>query len=106
MRLIAIALLALLAAPPAHAVNELQDQPLSKVEEMGRAHGVVIEKLSAPDTATMDAASPGRPQPSTVYLLTLGSSAMIALVRDGVVIFSSDPIPLEEVNKVLKRTGA
>ncbi|MDE5451347.1 hypothetical protein GWE18_00455 [Bradyrhizobium sp. CSA112] len=103
---LAIALLAMLAATPAYAVNELQGQPLSKIEEMGRSHGVIIEKLSAADTAMVDAASPGRPQPSTIYLLTLGSSAMLALVRDGVVIFSSDPVPLEEVNKVLKRSGA
>lgn len=106
MRLIALALLAILAATPAYAVNELQGQPFSKVEEMGPAHGVVIEKMNASDTAALDAASPGRPQPSTVYLLTLGSSAMIVLVRDGMVIFSSSPTSLDDVNRVLKRTGA
>ncbi len=98
-------LVAVLFASPAFAMNELQDQPLSKVEEMGKAHGVIIEKLNDADTATMDAATNARPKPSTVYLLTLRSSVIIALVHDGVVIFSSDPVELERINKMLGRTG-
>jgi hypothetical protein len=106
MRLIAIALLAWLAASPAHAVNELQGQPLSKIEEMGKLHGVIIERLNDADTAKIDAATNPRPKPSTIYLLTLGSSVMIALVHDGMVIFSSDPIDLATINKMLGRSGA
>jgi len=104
-KLVAV-LFALLFASPALAMNELQGQPLSKVEEMGRAHGVVVERLNAADTATLDAAMPERPQPSTIYLLSLRTKVIIALVHDGVVIFSSDPVELENVNKTLNRSGA
>lgn len=99
-------LFAVLFASPAVAMNELQGQPLSRVEEMGAAHGVIIEKLNDADTATMDAATNARPKPSTIYLLTLRSSAIIALVHNGVVIFSSDPVELERINKMLGRSGA
>jgi hypothetical protein len=106
MRILIALLFSILLASPALAMNELQGQPLSKVEEMGGAHGVIIEKLNDADTATMDAATNARPKPSTIYLLTLGSSVIIALVHEGVLIFSSDPVELERINKMLNRSGA
>lgn len=105
MRLIAL-LLVLLFTSPAYAMNELQGLPLSKLQDMTKAHGVVIEKLSDADTAMMDAATNPRPKPSMIYLLSLPTSVIIALVRDDVVIFSSDPIEAEKINKMLNRTGA
>lgn len=101
-----VVLLACLFASPALAMNELQGQSLSKVEEMGKPHGVIIEKLNEADTAAMDANTNTRPQPSTIYLLTLGSSVIIALVHDGMVIFSSDPVEVGKINKLLNRTSA
>lgn len=103
---IILVLLAVLFASPALAINELQGRPFSEVVEMGEKHGVKIEKLSAADTATMDEAIPNRPKPSAIYLLTLGSSVIMALVQDGTVIFSTDPADLAKVNKILSRTGA
>ena len=95
-----------LLASPAFAANELQGQPFSEVVESAEKHGVKIEKLSAADTATMDEAVPNRPKPSAVYLLTLNASVIIALVQDGTVIFSTDPIELSKINKILSRTDA
>jgi hypothetical protein len=99
-----LVLFALLFASPALASNELQGQQFSKVEEMATKHGVNIEKLNDADTATMDAATNSRPKPSMIYLLTLNSSVIIVLVNDGDVIFSSDPVKLEIINKMLQRT--
>ena len=101
-----IAVLFVLFVSPAYAANEFQGQPFSDVAEMGKKHGVVVEKLNAADTAAMDERVPNRPMPSTIYLLTLGHSVVIALVHDGVVIFSTDPVELEKINKVLNRSGA
>ena len=98
--------LLLLFASPAYAINEFQGQPFSEVVEAGEKHGVKVEKLSAADTVTMDEAVPNRPKPPAVYLLTLGSSVIIALVQDGTVIFSSNPVELEKINKILSRTEA
>ena len=106
MRIIIALLVAVLFAYPALAANELQGQPFSEVVEMGEKHGVKVEKLSAADTVTMDEAVPNRPRPSAIYLLTLGSSVIIALVQDGTVIFSTDPIELAKINKILSRTDA
>ena len=106
MRIIIALLVAVLFAYPALAANELQGHPFSEVVEMGEKHGVKVEKLSVADTATMDEAAPNRPKPSAIYLLTLGSSVIIALVQDGTVIFSTDPIDLTKINKILSRTGA
>ena len=103
---ILFAVLFVLLASPALAANELQGQPFSEVVEMGEKHGVKIEKLSAADTVTMDEAVPNRPKPSAIYLLSLGSSVIMVLAQDGTVIFSTDPAPLEKVNKILGRTGA
>lgn len=103
---VAALLLAVLFASPAFAINELQGQPLSKVEEMGKVHGVIIEKLNDADTATMDSRTNPRPKPSMIYLFTLGSSVIIALVHQEAVIFSSDPVELETINKMLSRSGA
>ena len=102
---LAALLTALLFASPALAMNEFQGQPLSKVEELSKDHGVTIEKLSEADTAAMDARTNPRPQPSMIYLLTLGSSVIITLVHDGVVIFSSDPVEISKINKILNRSG-
>jgi hypothetical protein len=104
--LAATIMLVLFASFPARAANELQGQPFSEVVETGEKHGVKVEKLSAADTATMDEAVPNRPKPSAIYLLTLGSSVIIALVQDGVVIFSTDPIELAKINKILSRSEA
>ena len=101
-----IFLLAVLFASPALAINELQGQPFLDVVEMGEKHGVKVEKLSAADTATMDEAVPNRPKPSAIYLLSLGSSVIMVLVQDGTVIFSTDPVDVAKVNKILSRTGA
>jgi hypothetical protein len=103
---LAALLAAVLFASPALAANELQGQPFSEVVEMGEKHGVKVEKLSAADTATMDDAVPNRPKPSAIYLLTLGSSVIMVLVQDGTVIFSTDPIELAKVNKILSRSAA
>ena len=104
--LAATIMLVLFASFPARAANEFQGQPFSQVEETAKKHGIVIEKLNAADTARADAAAPGRPTPSVIYLLTLGNSVIVALVNEGVVIMSSNPIELEQVNKVLGRSGA
>ncbi len=101
-----IALLAVLIASPAYAINELKGQPFSEVVESGQRNGVIIEKLNASDTATLDESLPNRPQPSVIYLLTLGTSAIIVLENEGEVIFSSNPVNLEVINKALHRTGA
>ena len=103
---LAALLAAILLASPAIAANELQGQPFSEVVEIGEKHGVKVEKLSIADTATMDEAVPNRPKPSAIYLLTLGSSVIMTLVQDGTVIFSTDPIDLAKVNKILSRTAA
>jgi hypothetical protein len=104
--LAAMIMLVLFASSPAYAANELQGQPLAEVQESGKKHGVVVEKLNAADTEKADAVAPGRPRPSTIYLLTLGDSVIVALVHDGIIILSSNPLELETVNKVLGRTGA
>ncbi len=101
-----IAILFVLFASPALAANELQGQPFSEVVEMGEKHGVKVEKLSAADTATMDGAIPNRPKPSAIFLLTLNASVIVALVQDGTVIYSTDPIELAKINKILSRTDA
>jgi len=101
-----IAALFVLFASPALAANELQGQPFSEVVEAGEKHGVKVEKLTAADTVTMDEAVPNRPRPSAIYLLTLGSSVIMVLVQDGTVIFSTNPIELEKINKILSRTEA
>ena len=99
-------LLAVLFVSPAYAINELQGQPFSEVVEAGEKHGVKVEKLSASDTVTMDDAVPNRPKPSAIYLLTLGQSVIIVLVQDGEVLFSSNPVELGNINKILSRTAA
>lgn len=106
MRTIFALLVAVVLASPALATNELLGQPLSKVEEMAKAHGVLVEKLSEADTALMDAGTTRRPKPSDIYLLKLNSSVIIVLVHEGVLIFSSDPVPAEVINKMLNRSGA
>jgi len=98
-------MISFLFASPALAANEFQGQPFSEIVEMGEKHGVKVEKLNAADTATMDEAVPNRPKPSAIYLLTLGSSVIIALVQDGVVLFSTDPIELGKINKILSRSN-
>lgn len=100
-----IAALLLFLAYPASASNELQGQPLDKIEFMAAAHGVVIEKLNAADTALLDAVIP-RPIPAEIYLLMLKTSVIIALVHDGIVVISTDPIDRKAIDKVLGRTGA
>ncbi len=104
--LAATIMLVLFASFPAHAANELQGQPFSEVVEMAEKHGVKVEGLSAADTATMDEAIPNRPKPSAIFLLTLNASVIVALVQDGVVMFSTDPIELSKINKILSRTDA
>jgi len=99
-------LLVVLFASPALAANDFQGQPFSEVVEAGEKHGVKVEQLSSADTATMDAAIPNRPMPSAIYLLTLNASVIIVLVQDGTVIFSTDPIELAKINKILSRTEA
>jgi len=97
-----IALLAVLLASPAHAVNDL----FFDVAQTAQKHGVKIEQLNEGDTAALDEALPNRPLPSTIYLLTLGDSVIVVLVVDGDVIFSSNPVALEVINKALHRVGA
>ena len=101
-----IAVLFVLLASPALAANELQGQPFSEVVEMAEKHGVKVERLTAADTVTMDEAIPNRPKPSAIFLLTLNASVIVALVQDGVVLFSTDPIELAKINKILSRTDA
>ncbi len=101
-----LAVLFVLFASPALAANELQGQPFSEVVEMAEKHGVKVEQLSAADTATMDEAIPNRPKPSAIFMLTLNASVIVALVQDGAVIFSTDPIELTKINKILSRTDA
>jgi hypothetical protein len=101
-----IAVLFVLLASPVLAANEFQGQPFSEVVEAGEKHGIKVEKLSGADTAAMDEAVPNRPKPSAIYLLTLGSSVIITLVQDGIVIFSTNPMELEKINKILSRTEA
>lgn len=104
MRTILI-LFALLFATPAYATNDLMG-PFSDIVEMSAKHGVVVEKMNEADTALIDATTPPRPQPSDIYLLTLGSSVILLLVRDNEVIFSSNPVELDLVNKILGRTNS
>ncbi len=104
--LAATIMIVLFASLPAYAANELQGKTLHEVVEVGQKHGVVIEMLNEADTAIMDANLPNRPMPSAILLLTLRSSVIVALVHDGMVVFSTDPIELEKINKVLGRTEA
>ena len=99
-----IAALLLLLASPAAASNELQGQRIEKIEFMATAHGVVIEKLNAADTALLDAVTP-RPMPADIYLLKLKTTVIIALVLDGVVVISTDPIERVKIDKILGRSG-
>ncbi len=101
-----IALLFVLLASPAYAVNEFRGQPWADVVASGQRNGVVIEKLNDSDSATLDEALPNRPLPSSIYLLTLGGSVIVVLVRDGEVIFSSPPTPQTVIDKALRRTGS
>jgi len=104
MRIFAL-LFALLFATPTYAMNDLVG-PFSEVVEMSQKHGVVVEKMNEADTAAIDATTPPRPQPSEIYLLTLGSSVILILVRGEEVIFSSNPVELDRVNKILGRTNS
>ena len=100
-----IAALLLLLASPALASNELQGQQLDKIKFMAAAHGVVLEKPNAADVALLDAATGPRPQPSEIYMLILKTSVIIALVHDGIVVFSTDPIDRDKIDKILGRSG-
>jgi len=101
-----IALLFVLLASPAYAVNDFKGQTFFDVAQTAQKHGVKIEQLNEGDTAALDEALPNRPLPSTIYLLTLGDSVIVCLVVDGDVIFSSNPLALEVINKALHRVGA
>ncbi len=101
-----IALLFVLLASPAHAVNDFKGQTFFDVAQTAQKHGVKIEQLNDGDTTALDEALPNRPLPSTIYLLTLGDSVIVVLVVDGEVIFSSNPVALEVINKALHRVGA
>ncbi len=101
-----IALLFVLIASPAYAVNELQGQPWADVVAMAQRNSVVIEKLNDSDSAALDEALPNRPMPSSIYLLTLQGSVIVVLVRDGEVLFSSPPVNVNVINKALHRVGA
>ena len=103
---LATILLALLFASPALAYNELQGETLAKILEMSEKNDVIVEKLNEADTAAMDERTNPRPRPSIIYLLTLGSSVIIALVHNDVVTYSTDPVELEKINKMLGRAGA
>ena len=103
---LAIILLVVLFASPSYGMNDFQGEPLSKIEEMAAKHGVVVEKLSEVDTATLDAVTAPRPKPSMVYLLTLGESVIIVLVNEGVVVYSTNPVELNLINRALGRSGA
>lgn len=98
-------LLAVLLVSPAIASNELQGQPLEKIEFMASAHGVVIEKMTEADAATMDAATGPRPVPGGIYLLMLPTSVIIALVHDGIVVLSTKPIERGKIEKILGRSA-
>jgi len=100
-----VAALLLLLASPAAASNELQGQPLDKIEYMAAAHGVTVEKLNEADSALLDAATGTRPMPSEIYLLMLKTSVIIALVHDGIVVISTDPIERAAIDKILGRSG-
>ena len=102
----AVLMVALLFASPATAANEFQGQPLEKLAFMAKAHGATLQKLNEADTATMDAHTNPRPQPSEIYLLSLKTSVIIVLVHDGVVIVSTDPIESSVIDKMFGRTGA
>lgn len=107
MRIIALALLALLAASPAYAINEFQWRSIEDVSEQGKSHGMVVEKLSDADAAKVDAAAGPRPvQESSIYLLTLDQQVVIALVVDGTIVFSTQIFKLETINKILQRNEA
>jgi hypothetical protein len=100
-----IVLVAALLSYPSRAANELQGQSLSEVNKMAQKHGVIVEKLNDADAAAMDSKTDPRPKPSVIYLLTIGSGVLIVLVRDEIVIFSSNPVELETINKMLDRSG-
>ena len=100
-----VAAIFLVLVSPAAASNELRGQPLEKIEFMAAAHGITLEKLNAADSALLDAAVP-RPIPSEIYLLMLKTSVIIALVHDGIVVVSTDPIDRANIDKILGRTGA
>ncbi len=103
---IIIALLCILFASPALAVNELSGHPLAELQEAATKHGAIFEQLNDADAAAMDVAMPGRPMPSVIYLVKMGESAWLILERDGEIIFSSDPVLIHLVNKILGRTEA
>lgn len=101
-----VAAIFLLLVSPAAASNELRGQQLDRIEFMAAAHGVVVEKLNEADAALLDAATGPRPLPSEIYLLMLKTSVIIALVHDGIVVVSTDPIDRANIDKILGRTGA
>lgn len=100
-----VAAIFLLIASPATASNELRGQPLEKIELMAAAHGITLEKLNEADSALLDAATGTRPMPSEIYLLMLKTSVIIALVHDGIVVISTDPIERANIDKILGRSG-
>src|SRR5512139_827974 len=106
MRFIAAILLVLLLPTPARATNELAGKSMSLVKELCEHHGAELEQLSERDTALLDANTGQRPQPSTVYTITIHGRTVILLERDGDVFFSSDPIPVEQFNKMIGRVNA
>lgn len=101
-----VAAMLLFLVCPASASNELRGQPLSRIEFMAAGHGIVVEKLNDADAALLDAATGTRPMPSEIYLLMLKTSVIIALVHDGIVVISTDPIDRANIDKILGRTGA
>jgi len=107
MRFLALILLALCIATPAKAVNELQGHSLQEVMDITKAHGATAEKLSEADAATLDKVLGPRPVPNAdLYVLRLNDSAIIMLVVDATVVFSSAVVPASALDKVLERTGA
>jgi hypothetical protein len=104
MRFIIAAILVVLFFSHADAANEFRGTAIERLINDERVH---VEKLNDADAATMDTATSPRPIPnSDIYLVTLGDSVIIALVVDGTIQISTNPIKLEIINKILNRTGA
>jgi hypothetical protein len=104
MRFVIAAICAVLFFSPVKAANELKGVSIEVLSDDSR---ISVEALNEADSATMDAATGPRPvEGAAVYLIKHGDYCIIALVVAGTIQVSTNPMKLEIINKILKRTDA
>ena len=103
---LAVILLALLCFSPAEAANELQGSSIVELTENAAEHGILVVKLNDAEAAKMDAAQPRPIADADIYLMTKDDSCMLLLVKDGVVVLNTVPMPVQAINNILGRVGA